>query len=31
MLKHPTLDQLRALRLDGMVQAFIELEAQEAT
>jgi DNA replication protein DnaC len=31
MLIHPTLDQLRALRLDGMVQAFIELEAQEAT
>jgi hypothetical protein len=31
MLTHPTLDQLRALRLDGMVQAFIELEAQQAT
>jgi DNA replication protein DnaC len=31
MLTHPTLDHLRALRLDGMVQAFIELEAQEAT
>jgi DNA replication protein DnaC len=31
MLTHPTLDQLRALRLDGMVQAFVELEAQEAT
>jgi DNA replication protein DnaC len=31
MLTHPTLDQLRALRLDGMVQAFIELEAQEVT
>lgn len=30
MLTHPTLDQLRALRLDGMAQAFIELEAQEA-
>jgi DNA replication protein DnaC len=29
MLTHPTLDQLRALRLDGMAQAFIELEAQE--
>ena len=29
MLTHPTLDQLRALNLDGMVQAFIELEAQE--
>ena len=23
MLTHPTLDQLRALNLDGMVQAFI--------
>jgi DNA replication protein DnaC len=31
MLTHPTLDQLRALRLDGMAQAFIELETQEAT
>jgi len=29
MLIHPTLDQLRALKLDGMVQAFIELETQE--
>ena len=29
MLTHPTLDQLRALKLDGMVQAFIELAAQE--
>jgi DNA replication protein DnaC len=29
MLTHPTLDQLRALKLDGMLQAFIELEAQE--
>jgi hypothetical protein len=29
MLTHPTLDQLRALRLDGMAQAFVELEAQE--
>jgi DNA replication protein DnaC len=29
MLTHPTLDQLRALNLDGMVQAFVELEAQE--
>src|SRR6202035_2696871 len=29
MLPHPTLDQLRALNLNGMVQAFIELEAQE--
>jgi DNA replication protein DnaC len=31
MLTHPTLDQLRALKLDGMVQAFIELEVQEET
>jgi len=29
MLTHPTLDQLRALRLDGMADAFVELEAQE--
>src|ERR1700739_4806350 len=29
MLTHPTLDQLRALKLDGMAQAFLELEAQE--
>jgi DNA replication protein DnaC len=29
MLIHPTLDQLRALKLDGMAQAFIELETQE--
>jgi hypothetical protein len=28
MLTHPTLDQLRALRL-GIAQAFVELEAQE--
>lgn len=31
MLTHPALDQLRALKLDGMVRAFIELEAQEQT
>jgi hypothetical protein len=29
MLTHPTLDQLRALKLDGMARAFVELEAQE--
>jgi DNA replication protein DnaC len=29
MLTHPTLNQLRALKLDGMAQAFVELEAQE--
>lgn len=31
MLIHPTVDQLRALKLDGMAQAFVELEAQEET
>src|ERR1700739_7573 len=31
MLTHPTLDQLRALKLDGMAQAFGELETQEDT
>ncbi|MBA3587569.1 IS21-like element helper ATPase IstB [Methylibium sp.] len=30
MLDHPTLDQLKALRLDGMAQAFTELQAQDA-
>jgi DNA replication protein DnaC len=29
MLTHPTLDQLRALRLDGMAQAFAELQARD--
>ncbi|UPK05828.1 ATP-binding protein [Bradyrhizobium sp. 170] len=29
MLSHPALDQIRALELDGMAQAFIELEFQE--
>ena len=29
MLKHPTLNRLEALRLDGMAEAFIELEAQD--
>jgi DNA replication protein DnaC len=29
MLTHPTIDQLRALKLDGMAQAFVELETQE--
>ena len=28
MLTHPTLDQLRALKLDGMADAFIELQSQ---
>jgi DNA replication protein DnaC len=30
VLTHPTLDQLRALKLDGMADAFLELEQQEA-
>ena len=29
MLTHPTLDQLSALRLDGMAEAFAELQAQD--
>ena len=29
MLTHPTIDQMRALKLDGMAEAFIELEAQD--
>lgn len=31
MLIHPTLEQLRALRLDGMADAFAELQVQDAT
>lgn len=31
MLHHPTLDRLKALRLDGMVEAFAELQAQDRT
>jgi len=30
MLTHPTLDQLRALKLDGMADTFLELEQQDA-
>ena len=30
MLTHPTLDQLRALHLDGMADAFSELQAQDS-
>ena len=30
MLTHPTIDQLRALRLDGMAEAFVELQSQDA-
>ena len=29
MLTHPTIDQLRALKLDGMAQAFVEIEGQD--
>jgi len=29
MLTHPTLDQLRTLKLDGMAQAFAELQTQD--
>ncbi len=31
MLTHPTLDQLQQMKLDGMAEAFIELQAQDAT
>ena len=30
MLTHPTLEQLRALKLDGMADTFLELEQQDA-
>ncbi|QAX28774.1 ATP-binding protein [Leisingera sp. NJS204] len=30
MLPHPTLDRLKALRLDGMAEAFAELQAQDS-
>ena len=30
MLTHPTFDQLRALKLDGMADAFLEFEQQDA-
>ena len=29
MLTHPTIDQLRALKLDGMADAFGDLQAQD--
>jgi hypothetical protein len=29
MLTHPTIEQLRALKLDGMAEAFIELQQQD--
>lgn len=30
MLNHPTIDQLKALKLDGMADAFVELASQDA-
>ena len=30
MLNHPTIDQLKAMKLDGMADAFVELSAQDA-
>ena len=31
MLNHPTIDHLKALKLDGMAEAFVELSGQDAT
>jgi DNA replication protein DnaC len=31
MLDHPTLDQLKTLRLDGMAEAFTEMQSQDGT
>ncbi len=31
MLNHPTLDQLKTLKLDGMAEAFSELETQDGS
>lgn len=31
MLDHPTLDQLRSLKLDGMAEAFAELQERDGT
>ena len=31
MLTHPTLDQLKTLKLDGMADAFVELQAQDSS
>jgi DNA replication protein DnaC len=31
MLDHPTLDQLKTLKLDGMAQAFTEMQNQDGT
>lgn len=31
MLDHPTLDQLKTLRLDGMAEAFTEMQTQDGS
>jgi hypothetical protein len=31
ILTHPTIDQLRTLKLDGLADAFIELQAHDKT
>ena len=31
MLDHPTLDQLKTLRLDGMAEAFAEMQTQDGS
>lgn len=31
MLNHPTIDQLKELKLDGMADAFVELQSQDST
>jgi len=31
MLNHPTLDQLKTLKFDGMAEAFAELETQDGS
>ncbi len=31
MLTHPTLDQLKSLKLDGMAEAFAEMDSQDGT
>ena len=31
MLDHPAIDQLKALKLDGMAEAFVELANQDAS
>ena len=30
MLNHPTIDQLKSMKLDGMAEAFVELSSQDA-